>query len=388
MSFSRSLYILLFFSFLLASCKEDNNESQTKFDNDIETNYFSDYESPKHKWGFVDKTGAVSITPKYDDAKDVWDGLMSVNFEGRWGYIDPRGNEVIPFMYKQGYSFSDDRAFVQNFENEWLLIDKSGTIIDSISYSNFTDFVDGFAVVGDSNNKGIIAKSGQLVVPMTYSGITPISKNRFIVKTGAGYGVIDANNQTLLAADYDKVYPPSDGIFRVRMDKRYSFIAADTYKPLGSISYDQALDFHEGHAVIEDGIYKVVDKTFKVVKILDADKVSYAGNNKWSYKRNGYWGLLANDGTILTPPKYDLLNRFSDDMLAFSIDDKWGFLDDEGNERIAARFVLSWDFKDGLARVIDRRGVGFVNKSGRMAVDDKFIEVRDFKSGIARFQTF
>ncbi len=388
MSFLRTLFLVLIFGVFVSACREDNEGTKPKFANEIEANYFEDYEPPKHKWGFVDRTGTVSIEPKYDDAKDAWNGLMAVNYEGRWGYINPAGEEAIPFIYKQGYNFSDSRAFVQNFRNEWLLIDKTGAIIDSLHYLSFADFVDGYAIVGDSHNKGIIDKSGKLVVPLSYPSITAISKNRFIVKTGNGYGVIAADNQVLLAAEYNKIYPPSDGVFRVKMDNRYSYIDEDTYKPFGSSTFDKALDFYQGHTVIQDDIYQVVNKSFKVVKILDADKVSYVGNNKWSYKRNGSWGLLANDGTTLTPPKYDLLNRFSDDMLAFSIADKWGYLDKMGNERIRPRYVLAWDFKDGLARVIDRRGVGFVNKNGRMTVDDKFLEVRDFKSGVARFQTF
>ena len=39
------------------------------------------------KWGFIDKTGKEIVTPKYDDAKDFKEGLAWVELNGKGFYI-------------------------------------------------------------------------------------------------------------------------------------------------------------------------------------------------------------------------------------------------------------------------------------------------------------
>jgi hypothetical protein len=45
------------------------------------------------KWGFVDKTGKEVIPLKYDWVIDFYDGLAEVELDSKWGFIDKKGNE-------------------------------------------------------------------------------------------------------------------------------------------------------------------------------------------------------------------------------------------------------------------------------------------------------
>jgi hypothetical protein len=46
------------------------------------------------KYGFIDKTGQEIIPLKYDEAWSFHEGLGGVKLDGKSGYVDKRGNEA------------------------------------------------------------------------------------------------------------------------------------------------------------------------------------------------------------------------------------------------------------------------------------------------------
>ena len=70
------------------------------------------------KYGFIDNKGKEVIKCKYYKTYGFSDGLSAVNLNGRWGYVDRKGNEVIDFKYdKADYFFS---GFAE-IELDWKL---------------------------------------------------------------------------------------------------------------------------------------------------------------------------------------------------------------------------------------------------------------------------
>ena len=51
------------------------------------------------KWGFVDTTGSEVIPCKYDYAYGFFEGFAKVELDGKWGYIDNKFNILIPCQY-------------------------------------------------------------------------------------------------------------------------------------------------------------------------------------------------------------------------------------------------------------------------------------------------
>ena len=49
---------------------------------------------------------------KYDAGRNFSEGLALVNLNGKWGYVDKIGREVIPFKYDKAYDFSNGLARV------------------------------------------------------------------------------------------------------------------------------------------------------------------------------------------------------------------------------------------------------------------------------------
>ena len=65
------------------------------------------------KWGFIDKTGKEVIPIKYDGAWYFSEGLASVKLNDKWGFIDKAGKEVTPIKYDMAISFSEGLANVE-----------------------------------------------------------------------------------------------------------------------------------------------------------------------------------------------------------------------------------------------------------------------------------
>lgn len=91
---------------------------------------FSDEESGDYllKYGFVDDKGNLVVPYKYTDAHDFSGGLAAVcDDEGKWGFIDKGGNIIIPFKFDgvSWNSFQDGFALVQ-IGDKYGYVDKQG----------------------------------------------------------------------------------------------------------------------------------------------------------------------------------------------------------------------------------------------------------------------
>jgi len=66
------------------------------------------------KWGFIDHSGNWVIEPRFDYARRFSDGLAAVMVGAKGGYVDRRGTLVVAPKYGQVYPFSDGYAEVVN----------------------------------------------------------------------------------------------------------------------------------------------------------------------------------------------------------------------------------------------------------------------------------
>ena len=60
------------------------------------------------KWGFIDKSGKEVIPCVYDYAWGFSDGLAVVELNGKWGFIDKAGKQLVPCVYDNVYATAVD----------------------------------------------------------------------------------------------------------------------------------------------------------------------------------------------------------------------------------------------------------------------------------------
>ena len=62
------------------------------------------------KWGYINTTGREVIRCKYEEAGDFRDGRARVKLNDKWDYIDIKGKDVIPLEYEGAEDFCNGLA--------------------------------------------------------------------------------------------------------------------------------------------------------------------------------------------------------------------------------------------------------------------------------------
>lgn len=271
-----------------------------------------------NKWGFIDKTGTTVIPFNFDAVVWFSEGLAMVRVgnkeTGKWGYIDKAGKILIPIKYDEAYPFEEGLAQVKA-NKKWGIINKTGREVVPIKYDSIESFSEGLASVRLNNKVGFIDKTGKEVIPLkydgpSYSGVNVFSEGLGVVYLGGRWGFIDKSGKEIIPAKYDWVSPFSEGLAHVKLNDKHGFIdkAGNEVIPL---RYDAAQSFQNGLAMIElnkkDGI---IDRTGKeIVPPLKYDSVWNIGANLLVIGVGDYetrkWGLMDKNGREVISPKYD-----------------------------------------------------------------------------------
>ncbi len=130
---------------------------------------------------------------------------------------------------------------------------------------------------------------------------------------------------------------------------------------------------------------KPIDENWK--KKYDYVSKLYDG---WYYfvKLNGKNGIANQNGEIVVPLLYDLLQQFSEGLACASIGDprgsgKTGFVNKSGEVVIPFIYKDATSFDGGLAVVSQGGKYGFINKKGEVVIPFKFEEFGGFRDGLA-----
>ncbi|MFZ4412584.1 MAG: WG repeat-containing protein [Bacteroidales bacterium] len=142
------------------------------------------------KIGFINKSAEVVIKPTYDNILGSFKELSSivcVEYEGKRGGINIKGDVVIPIDYKEFYPFQDGLALVRDFNYQYGYINLKNEIIIPIGkYYWCESFVNGLArVIGIKNNQkvwGIIDTNGCEVLELMYNKIYSFTFSQDITK--------------------------------------------------------------------------------------------------------------------------------------------------------------------------------------------------------------
>jgi hypothetical protein len=103
--------------------------------------------------------------------KAIFKGLpLPRERDGRYGYIDHDGNEVIPFIYDDADHFYQELACVR-LGSKVGFINTDGKFVIPFIYDDAKCFYNGFCVVRFGNKWGVIDTMGDTVVEAEYDYI-------------------------------------------------------------------------------------------------------------------------------------------------------------------------------------------------------------------------
>jgi hypothetical protein len=120
------------------------------------------------KKGFIDENGKEVVSPKYDYIYDIDDnGWRKVELNGKKGFIDENGKEVVPPKYDYIYDADDDNGWRKvELDGKKGFIDKNGKEIVPPEYDYIYDWSGGLLKVEKKDKTGYINREGKLVQPL------------------------------------------------------------------------------------------------------------------------------------------------------------------------------------------------------------------------------
>ena len=293
------------------------------------------------KYGFINTNGEEVIPCRYDFARSFSEGLADVEKDRKYGFINTKGEEVIPCKYEYVQSFSNGFAAVQK-DYKWGYINTQGEEVCPCKYDYAFDFSEGFAQVIKEDKVGLINAKGEEVIPCKYDpyDIVGFSEGFASVLKDREYGFINTKGEEVIPFIYDAAYVFSEGLAMVVKDKKCGFINTKGEEVI-PCRYDFDFDFEY--------------------------KFGYAGKfseGLTSVRKDDKWGYINTKGEEVIPFIYDAAYAFSEGLASVQKNDKWGFINTKGVEVIPYRYDEVESFHDGLARVKKDGVYGFTDIKG------------------------
>jgi len=318
---------------------------------DFDAVAIADYYGELDKVGYIDKEGDFVIEPKFDDAKDFYEGLAPVKVGRKWGYIDKTGEFVIEPQFDNADIFSSGVAAVQ-VDGKWGFIDKTGEFTIPPSLDTPRRFTDGLVwFKSEENGKyGFMDTTGKVVISPEY----------FI-----SYGYF-SEGYVYAAKDKDDFFA-SGGI----LDKEGNFISL----PAQTVSFTGT--FSEGlmpYSKKGDELMGFIDFIGNYVIEPQFFSCSYFSEGLASVAfHGGGSGYIDRDGNIIIKSDFSYTRPFSDGLALVNVDvlsgNSCGYIDKTGAFVIEPQFTYANNFSEGLALVtIEGQGEGFIDKTGQFVI--------------------
>ena len=289
-----------------------------------------------------------------DTTNPFSEGLMCVEKDNKYGFVDKTGKEVIPCIYEEADNFSDGLALVRRVgEYNYGYIDKTGKVVIPCNYVYAESFSEGLAAVGNSKGEyGYIDKLGNLVVPYTYDSASNYEEGTALVTTRTNSKV----NWLII-------------------DKKGNEIDRNVIRDTFWFKNTMVADMKNGMC----GYINLLNEEIVPYRYLDVE-TSFNGIG-WVLKESGV-GAVDITGKEVVPCIYSDFKGFSEGLAVVVKNYKCGYVDMAGKEVIPCVYNIAGEFSEGLARVA-KDYMGYIDKTGKEVVPCKYRRVSNFHEGLA-----
>jgi len=309
----------------------------------------------------------------------------SYNWSEVYGYINNRGEIIIPIKHDLGITgtsaasfpplFSEGLVVIQPLNIHWPddtsvrgVFNTVGEMVLPLEPYWFTSgFSGGTARVWDV---GDIDISGNIVfeMPPEFDHVGRFHNGMAIAHKDGMAGFIDIQGNTVIPFEFDTVSPFSEGLAAVIVDNKLGFIneSGEIVIPL---EFDVAFDEYWGDPILRrfsEGLVAVMQ------------------GDHWSNQR---WGFINTQGEIVVPLIYSWVSDFWQARAVVSCAETWGsgLVDKDGNIIVPVEegFHVGW-ISGGFADISNNRGEhGFIDLDGNMVIPMIYRDTRPFTHGLA-----
>ena len=279
-------------------------------------------------WGAYTRQGAIICEPIYKEIVPISQFALKVyketgkNYQGRiykWGVIDFAGNEILPFEYDSIADKPDNGLLKVQKNSRYGFIDVMGNMLLKPTYCSIGNFNHGYAIVSreEDFNQGVIDSKLNEVIPCHFSKMEYIEESH-LFKTEKGYK--DPLGRYHVESNGKEVLVPS----------RYSY--CESFNNGYAIAVLNKNWYTECYGLINDKAADTLPPIFESLILLD--------NGLYKFKLNGKYGLIDNNGSIILPNKYHAIGEFAENLAWVQVNKNnlYGYIDSQGNEVLPTEY--------------------------------------------------
>ncbi len=303
---------------------------------------------------------------------------------GKWGFVNTDGKQVVDFIYDYAEPFRGGFAKV-TINNRCGFVNAEGRQIAACKYDNVYDFKNGFANVRLNGKLGVIDTAGRQITECKYDWIGDYNEENGLasVVIDGKYGMIDTAGRQIVECRYGwniKVY---DGVVIVSVNGKYGIVNTDG-KQIADCKYDWIGDFKDGLANVEmNGKTGLIDMAGEQIADCIYDAIFIFRDGFANVKSDGKYGAINADGKLVAECIYDYNFEFSDGFAKVCQNGKYGLINTEGKVVIPCRYDRVYDIHDGLIRVLVNKSYYYKDTQGKTVSGPYYFHATDFEGGIA-----
>lgn len=275
-----------------------------------------------NKVGLIASDKKIILTSEYDEIKNVAGSNYYVVVEnGSLEVVNKNGEVVLNTGFNSVEEISVDN-FVVTINGKYAVMDNSGAILIIPEYDKLTSAFSNYYIAQKDSKYGIIDTEGNVKVNFDYDRISYIESGNFFQAENSDYttNVIDSSFNTVLTNVIISDLNTEIGYLRVRENNEYKYY---NFK-LEEKSNKDILATNTLFLVKENGKYGYENKDGD--RIVDCIYDDAKEQNEYGYcavKKDGLWGVLKSDGTVLLEPEEDL-----EEYMYVEFIDKWHRMND------------------------------------------------------------
>lgn len=313
------------------------------------------------KKGLVNATtGEIVIEAKYLDivslSKTYENGYIVKNDINKYGIIAADKTQILSEKYDEIKNVTGNNYYVVVENGVLEVVDSSEKIILNSGYDSIEEIeIDNFIIIKDSKY-GVINKSGETIISPEYENIKFAITDCFIAQKNGKYGIIGKDGSTKVDFQYENLaYIKIADFFQAEketyttdiIDRNFNIVLNDVIiselnLENGFLRVRENDDYKYYNFKLEEKDSKDILTTNTLFLIKENGKYGYENKNgekivdpiyddakeqnAFGYcavKKDGKWGTLKSDGTIVVEP-----NRNLDDYLYIDFIGEWNRYND------------------------------------------------------------
>lgn len=258
------------------------------------------------KWGFINIKGEEIIQCIYSKVNPFHEGYAAVCKDERWGCINAKGEEIVPCQYSNVNPFSEGYAAVCKYEKDegvekWGYVNTKGEEVIPCQYADVGSFNEGYASVAKFNEYGEVGKwgyvntKGQEIIPANIEAtlVGDFSEGlAFVLKDANSFYVIDTKGNAVFSGYADFSYS-----YTVNTPR---YFHGELYVPTAeskSSVYDR-----QGNKIKETDYY--------ACNINEKEPYLFFGKENGNFENCKYWtvGLKSANDKEIIPAIYESIN--------------------------------------------------------------------------------